>query len=96
MLYFSRQAAELELIRARANFYKVQAKNQVKLGKILDEVQLTAKAVKTDALMRLADTKRRAQDPEKFPPSQGFASVSSLGIDFESLMKINERCYDDS
>ena len=68
----------------------VQAENQVKLSKVLDEVQLTAKAVKTDALMRLADTKRRAQDPEQFPPSQGFASVSSLGIDLERLMKITE------
>ena len=57
---FSRQAAKLGPIRARANFYKVQAENQVKLRKILDEVQLTVKAVKTDALMRLADTKRRA------------------------------------
>jgi len=84
-----REQAEIELIQARAAFYKKQTENQEKLGKVLDEIILTSKAVKTSALVRLADDKRRAQNPEEFPPNQGFVNVPSVGhvFDLEGLLK---------
>merc|ERR1712079_55562 len=84
-----REQAEIELIQARAAFYKKQTENQEKLGKVLDEIILTFKAVKTSALVRLADDKRRAHYPEEFPPNQGFVSVPSVGhvFDLEGLLK---------
>ena len=87
-----REAAEIALINARTAFYKKQTENQEKLGKILDEITLTSKAVKTSALVRLADDKRRAQNPAEFPPNQGFVSVPSVGhvFDLEGLLKNSE------
>ena len=87
-----REAAEIALIQARTAFYKKQTENQEKLGKILDEITLTSKAVKSSALVRLADDKRRAENPAEFPPNQGFVSVPSIGhvFDLEGLLKNSE------